>query len=106
MRRPSNSNMKCAIGLFGLVYALANPAPAAEPPDWTQGEWDLNLRYRFEHADDKLNRQAKASTLRAGFTYRSAEVSGFSALAEVSTSPRSVARPTTTAAPTTRPNTR
>ncbi len=68
---------------FSVLCASALPAQAAEPPAWAQGEWGLNLRYRFEHADDKLNRKAKASTLRAGFTYRSAEVGGFSAVAEV-----------------------
>ncbi|MYE86264.1 MAG: hypothetical protein F4X31_08515, partial [Gammaproteobacteria bacterium] len=83
MQLPNKSPIKCAVGLFGLICTLANPAQAAEQPAWTQGEWDLNLRYRFEQADDKLNRKAKASTLRAGFTYRSAEVGGFSALAEV-----------------------
>ena len=83
MQLPNKSPIKCAVGLFGLICTLANPAQAAEQPAWTQGQWDLNLRYRFEQADDKFNRKAKASTLRAGFTYRSAEVGGFSALAEV-----------------------
>ncbi len=83
VQRPRNYAIKRGIGLFGLFYAFANPAQAAEPPAWAQGEWDLNLRYRFEHADDKLNRKAKASTLRAGFTYRSAEIGGFSVLAEI-----------------------
>ncbi|MCY4343765.1 MAG: hypothetical protein OXE83_09370 [Gammaproteobacteria bacterium] len=83
MQRPRKFTSRCAIGLIGLVCALASPVQAADAPAWTQGDWDLNLRYRFEHADDTLNRKAKASTVRAGLIYRSAEVNGFSALAEV-----------------------
>ena len=83
VQHPGKRPIKYAVGLFGLACALVNPADAAEPPAWAQGDWDLNLRYRFEHADDKVNRKAKASTLRAGFSYASAELSGWSAFAEV-----------------------
>lgn len=71
------------LSLIGMAFAVGNQALANEQDAWTQGTWHLNLRYRFEHVDDNVNRNAKASTLRAALGYRSAEVSGFSLVAEL-----------------------
>ncbi len=70
-------------GCVCMAFGLLSQAQANELPSWLQGDWDLNLRYRFEHVDDNLNRNAKASTVRAAGSYRSAEVSGFGIGVEV-----------------------
>ena len=71
------------VGLIAAVLAFSAQAQEADLPQWAQGDWGLNLRYRFEGVDDNINRNAKASTLRAAFRYDSAEVMGWSLTAEV-----------------------
>ncbi len=70
------------VGLIGAALAFSAQAQTADLPDWAQGTWNLDLRYRYEHVDDNLNRNANASTLRAGVTYTSADVKGWSILAD------------------------
>ena len=68
--------MASIAGLIGATLSFSIHAQPADLPEWAQGEWGLNLRYRFEGVDDNINRNAKASTLRAAFRYDSAEVMG------------------------------
>jgi hypothetical protein len=74
-----------------LINSVSNIA-LAEDDLWeaiTQGEFNVNLRYRFEHVDDDLRpgglplKDANASTLRTTISYGSGAFHGFSAFLEM-----------------------
>lgn len=80
---------RCAILVSAILGTISVPTLAAEaaPDSFTEmlsmGKTTLDFRYRYEYVDqDKLDDQAKASTLRSRLTFASATWKGFSGLAE------------------------
>lgn len=71
--------------LAAALAMLASPAPAAESFSelFTEGEFGLSFRYRFEYVDqDSFVEEAEASTLRGRINFGTGVWNGFSAFAE------------------------